>query len=104
MNNCFFLNSSQGSSLSKTLLAFKNVTNTRVFSPIRERADNLSLMKKHCFFTVFMKLQNNDIITFLKILQDHMEHLLRYLFTKIINKTSTFITFSAVLIGNYIFS
>ena len=44
----------------------------RVFSPIRERADNLSLMKKHCFFTVFMKLQNNDIITFLKILQDYI--------------------------------
>ena len=45
-----------------------------------------------------MKLQNNDIITLLKILQDYMEHLLRYLFTKIINKTSIFITFSAVLI------
>ena len=51
-----------------------------------------------------MKLQNNDIITFLKILQDYMEHLLRYLFTKIINKRSIFITFSAVLIGNLIFS
>ena len=76
----------------------------RVFSPVRERANNLSLMKKHCFFTVFMKLQNNDIITFLKILQDYMEHLLRYLFTKIINKTSIFITFSAVLIGYFIFS
>ena len=50
-----------------------------------------------------MKLQNNDTITFLKILQDYMEHLLRYLFTKIINKTSIFITFSAVLIGNFIF-
>ena len=75
----------------------------RVFSPIRERADNLALMTKHCFFTVFMKLQNNDIITFLKILQDYMEHLLIYLFTKIINKISIFITFSAVLIGNYIF-
>ena len=50
-----------------------------------------------------MKLQNNDIITFLKILQDYMEHLLRYLFTKIINKTSIFITFSAVSIGNYFF-
>ena len=46
-----------------------------------------------------MKLQNNDNITFLKILQDYMEHLLRYLFTKIINKTSICITFSAVLIG-----
>ena len=33
-----------------------------------------------------------------------MEHLLRYLFTKIINKTSIFITLSAVLIGNFIFS
>ena len=33
-----------------------------------------------------------------------MEHLLRYLFTKIINKTSIFITFSALLTGNYIFS
>ena len=78
---------------------------TRVFSPIRERVDNLSLMKKkHCFFTVFMKLQNNDIITFLKNLQDYMEHLLRYLFTKIINKTSTFITFSTVLIGSFIVS
>ena len=33
-----------------------------------------------------------------------MEHLLRYLFTKIINKTSIFITFSAVLISNFIFS
>ena len=51
-----------------------------------------------------MKLQNNDIITFLKILQDYMEHLLRYLFTKKINKTSIVITFSAVLIGNFIFS
>ena len=51
-----------------------------------------------------MKLQNNDIITFLKILQDYMKHLLRYLFTKILNKTSIFITFSAVLIGNFIFS
>ena len=51
-----------------------------------------------------MKLQTNDIITFLKILQDYMEHLLRYLFTKIINKTSIFITFSAVLIGNCVFS
>ena len=51
-----------------------------------------------------MKLQNNDIITFLKILQDYMKHLLRYLFTKIINKISIFITFSAVLIGNFIFS
>ena len=51
-----------------------------------------------------MKLQNNDIITFLKILQDYMEHLLRYVFTKITNKTSIFITFSAVLIGNFIFS
>ena len=50
-----------------------------------------------------MKLKNNDIITLLKILQDYMEHLLRYLFTKIINKTSIFITFSAVLIGNFIF-
>ena len=48
-----------------------------------------------------MKLQNYEIITFLKILQDYMEHLLRYLFTKIINKTSIFITFSAVLIGNF---
>ena len=45
-----------------------------------------------------MKLQNYEIITFLKILQDYMEHLLRYLFTKIINKPSIFITFSAVLI------
>ena len=51
-----------------------------------------------------MKLQNNDIIIFLKILQDYMEHLLRYLFAKIINKTSIFITISAVLIGNFIFS
>ena len=51
-----------------------------------------------------MKLQNNDIITILKILQDYMEHLFRYVFTKIINKTSIFITFSAVLIGNFIFS
>ena len=51
-----------------------------------------------------MKLQNNDIITFLKILQDYMEHLLRYVFTKITNKTSIFITFSADLIGNFIFS
>ena len=33
-----------------------------------------------------------------------MKHLLRYLFTKIINKTSIFITFSAVLIGKLIFS
>ena len=33
-----------------------------------------------------------------------MEHILRYLFTKIINKTSIFITFSAVLICNIIFS
>ena len=33
-----------------------------------------------------------------------MDHLLRYLFAKIINKTSIFITFSAVLIGNFIFS
>ena len=33
-----------------------------------------------------------------------MEHLLRHLFTKKINKTSIFITFSAVLIGNFIFS
>ena len=52
-------------------------TYSRVFSPIRERADNLSLMKKYCFFTVFMKLQNNDIVTILKILQDYMKHLLR---------------------------
>ena len=59
--------------------------------------------KKHCFFTVFIKLQNNDIITFLKILQDYMKHLLRYLFTKIINKTSIFITFSSVLIDNFMF-
>ena len=51
-----------------------------------------------------MKLQNYDIITFLKILQDYMEHFLRYLFTKIINKTSIFITLSAVLIGNFIFA
>ena len=51
-----------------------------------------------------MKLQNNDIITFLKILHDYMEHLLRYLFIKIINKTSIFITFSTFLIGNFIFS
>ena len=51
-----------------------------------------------------MKLQNYDIITFLRISQDYMEHLLRYLFTIIINKTSIFITFSAVLIGNFIFS
>ena len=51
-----------------------------------------------------MKLQNNDIITFLTILLNYMEHLLRYLFAKIINKTSIFITFSAVLIGNFIFS
>ena len=51
-----------------------------------------------------MKLQNYDIITFLKILQDYMEHLLRYLFTKIINKTSMFIMFSAVLIGILFFS
>ena len=50
-----------------------------------------------------MKLQNYDIITFLNILQDYNEHLLRYLFTKIINKTSIFITFSAVLIGNFIY-
>ena len=49
-----------------------------------------------------MKLQKNDIITFLKILQDYMEHLLKNLFTKIINKTSIFITFSAVLIGKFI--
>ena len=33
-----------------------------------------------------------------------MDHLLRYFFTKIINKISIFITFSAVLIGNFIFS
>ena len=33
-----------------------------------------------------------------------MDHLLSYLFAKIINKTSLFITFSAVLIGNFIFS
>ena len=33
-----------------------------------------------------------------------MEHLLRYLFTKIINKTSIFIMSSAVLIGSFIFS
>ena len=51
-----------------------------------------------------MKLQNDDIITFLKILQDYTKHLLRYLFTKIINKKSIFITFSGVLIGNFIFS
>ena len=51
-----------------------------------------------------MKLQNNDIITFLKISQDYMEHLLRYLYTKVISKTSIFITFSAVLISNFIFS
>ena len=51
-----------------------------------------------------MKLQNNDNITLLKILQDYMEHLLRYLFTKIINKTSIFITFSAVLIVILFFS
>ena len=57
-----------------------------VFSPIRERADNLSLMKKTLFLHSFMKLQNNDIITFLTILQDYMEHNLKYLFTKIINK------------------
>ena len=50
-----------------------------------------------------MESQNNDIITLLNILQDYIEHLLRYLFTKIINKTSIFITFSAVLIGNFIF-
>ena len=50
-----------------------------------------------------MKLQNNDIITFLKILHDYMEHLLRYLFAKIINKTSIFITFSAFLIGKILF-
>ena len=76
----------------------------RVFSPIRERADNLSLMKKTFCFKVFMKLQNNDFITFLKIVQDYMKYLLRYLFTKIINKTSIFITFSTVLIGDIIFS
>ena len=78
----------------------------RVFSPIVhvERADNLSLMKKLCFFTVFMKLQNKNIITFLEILRDYMEHLLRYLFTKIINKISIFITFSAVFIGNFVFN
>ena len=75
----------------------------RVFRPIRERADNLSLMKKTLFLHSFMKLQNKDIITFRQILQDYTEHLLRYLFTKIINKTSIFITFSAVLIGNLIF-
>ena len=51
-----------------------------------------------------MKIQNNDVITFLKIFDDYMEHLLRYLFTKIINKTSIFITFPAFLIGNFIFS
>ena len=51
-----------------------------------------------------MKLPNNDIITFFLILQDYIEYILRYLFTKIINKTSIFITFSAALIGNYIFS
>ena len=51
-----------------------------------------------------MKLQNNDIITFLKTLHDYIEHLFRYLFTIKINKISIFITFSAVLIGNFIFS
>ena len=37
----------------------------RVFSPIRERADKLLLMKKNILFgslTVSRKLQNNDII------------------------------------------
>ena len=52
-----------------------SVLYNRVFSPIGERDDNLSLMKKHCFFTVMVTLQNNDIIIFLKILQDYMEHL-----------------------------
>ena len=76
-----------------------------MFSPIRERAEQLVMnKKKHCFFTVFMKLQNNDITRFLKILQDYMEHFFKYLFTKIMNKTSIFIKFSAVLIGNLIFS
>ena len=51
-----------------------------------------------------MKLQNIDIKTFLKILHDCMENLFRYLFTKIINKASIIITFSAVIIGNSIFS
>ena len=50
-----------------------------------------------------MKLRNNDIITLIKILQDYMEYLFRYLFTKIIHKTSIFITFSALLIGYFIF-
>ena len=68
------------------------------------RIKNTKLMKKTCFFTVFMKLQNNDIIPFLKILHDYMEHLFRYLFIKKINKISIFITLSAFLIGNYIFS
>ena len=45
-----------------------------------------------------------DIITILTSLQDYMEHLLRYLFTKILNKTTIFATFSADLIGNIIFS
>ena len=75
----------------------------RVFIPIRERADNLSLMK-HCFFAVFFKLQNNDIITFIKILHDYMEHLFRFLFANKINTIYIFITCSAVLIGNFIFS
>ena len=72
----------------------------KVFSPIQERADNLSLMKKRLFPHSFYDITKYDIITFLKILQDYMEHLLRYLFTKIINKISIFITLSTVLIGN----
>ena len=74
-----------------------------MFSPIRERADineEKNIVSSH----FFMELQNNDIITFFLIFQDYMEHLLRYLFTKIINKTSIFIMSSVVLNGSFIFS
>ena len=45
---------------------------------------------------VSSQLQNNEIIIVYKISQDYIEHLSRYLFTKIINRTSIIISFSAI--------
>ena len=49
-----------------------------------------------------MTLQNNDIVILHKNFTGLYEHLSRYLFTKIMNKTSIIITFSAIPIDNFI--
>ena len=45
-----------GVTISDNLDWSKHITTTRVFSPIRERADNLSLMKKTLFLHSFYEI------------------------------------------------